>query len=141
MAYLRMIYVADQFLGSCATTGEWQSSEAENSFSRASLSYVSPTNGQVWARCPMLDGQRVSPFFVMTVPAVGETHRSSYGPSGSLLSSGRWMLNQMSRNALRYELLIHCDWAMSRPTNLKEFLSCLNSTHSSQTATVPVLSS
>jgi hypothetical protein len=77
----------------------------------------------------------------MTVPAIGEGHRSSYGPSGSLLSSGRWMLNQMSRDALRYELLIHCDWAMSRPTNLTEFLPCLNSTRSNQTATAQIASS
>jgi hypothetical protein len=138
---MRMIYVNGAFLGGKATEGEVAGSDAENSFSRTSLSYVSPTDGKVWARCPLLDGQRVMPFFVMTVPAIGEGHRSSYGPSGSLLSSGRWMLNQMSREALRYELLIHCDWAMSRPTNLQEFLPCLNSTHSSPTATDQAASS
>jgi hypothetical protein len=138
---MRMIYVNGAFLGGKPTEGEFMGSEAENSFSRASLSYVSPTDGKVWARCPLLDGQRVMPYFVMTVPAIGEGHRSSYGPSGSLLSSGRWMLNQMSRDALRYELLIHCDWAMSRPTNLTEFLPCLNSTRSNQTATAQIASS
>jgi hypothetical protein len=138
---MRMIYVNGAFLGGKATEGEVAGSDAENSFSRTSLSYVSPTDGKVWARCPLLDGQRVMPFFVMTVPAIGEGHRSSYGPSGSLLSSGRWMLNQMSREALRYELLIHCDWAMSRPTNLQEFLPCLNSTPSSPTVTDQVASS
>lgn len=98
-------------------------SEAESSFSLSSLSFVSPATGDVWAKSIVTqDGGRVMPFFVLTKPGIGEGHRSSYGPSGSLLSAGSWMIYHLPPEALRLELLIHCDWAMSRPTNFEEFL-------------------
>ena len=101
---------------------EWGLSEAESSFSRASISFVSPHTGEVWGKSTVREGSWVTNFFVLTKPGVGEGHRTDYGPSGSMLSAGAWMLRQLSHRQLALELLIHCDWAMSRPTNLEEFL-------------------
>jgi hypothetical protein len=101
-----------------------QGSEAESSFSLSSLSFVSPTTGDVWAKSEVMQGNRLMPFFILTKPGLGEGHRASYGPSGSLLSAGSWMIRHLSPEALRLELLIHCDWAMSRPTDFEEFLLC-----------------
>ena len=97
---------------------------AESSFANSSLAFVSPSTGDVWAKSAVWQGHRLMPYFVLTKPGLGEGHRSDYGVSGSLLSVNPWILDHLSPEALRLELLIHCDWAMSRPTNFEEFLSC-----------------
>jgi len=134
---MRMIYVNEHFLGGKEIAREWGLSEADSSIARSSLSFASPSSGEIWARCPCLDGDRVMPYFILTKPGVGEGHRSSYGPSGSLLSAGAWMVHQLPHEALRLELLIHCDWAMSRPTNLEEFLSCPKSSPQQASSSAP----
>lgn len=134
---IREFYVKGKWLGCHEDVRRaYGESEAISSLSLSSFVFVSPSDGLIWGRSPLIKpGHHIMPFFVFTKPGVGEGHRTDYGPSGSFLAAGSWIIDQLPRQVLRYELLIHCDWAMSRPTNLEEFLSCLNSTPSSQTVT------
>ena len=125
---MRHTTVCGHYLGSAPAVPCRDASISESSFALSSLSFVSPHSGNVWAKSEVREGERAYPYFVLTKPGVGEGHRESYGPSGSLLSAGRWILDQLSPSCLCLELVIHCDWAQSRPTNLEEFLCNYDST-------------
>lgn len=103
---MRQAFIGKDFLGEAPAIRMPELSEAGDGFFQASLLFVSPVDGEVWARLPVVDGQKVQPYCVLMAP---KERQPSFGlsPSGSLLVAGVDLLRQLPPLAVRREFFLH----------------------------------
>jgi len=103
---MRQVFLGKDFLGEAPAVRMPDLSEAGDGFFQMSLLFVSPITGDVWARLPVVDGQKIQPYCVLMAYRERE---SSWGhsPPGSLLVGGVDLLRQLPPRAIQREFFLH----------------------------------
>ena len=83
--------------------------EARSEWLLCGMVYVSPISGNVWATLPVLRDDKVTRFFCITSPAIGEPGWLET-PAGTLLNASMDLLEQLPPKVLMRELLLHLDY-------------------------------